>query len=277
MTQSRKRRGAARETKARKAKQTPSCCEPVPAAEGATEVKKPDCCEPVPSARGAQATKTPSCCGPAPDAKGKGFLLGIVYGLVPHTFCILFIVLSIVGATAATSVIKKFLYIPYLFQIIVGLSFVFATISAWFYLRRNGLLSFDGAKAKWKYLTILYGTTVGINLLFFTVIFPIVANMQLGPATPVVAAQGIEAQVQNNLSASLSGATSAGAVRLQVSIPCPGHAPLIKEELQKLDGITGVRYQYPNVFQVTYDAAKLDPQKILALAIFRDFPAKVLR
>ncbi len=201
----------------------------------------------------------PSCCRPAAQREGHGFLMGLVYGLVPHTFCILFIVLSVLGATAATSLIKQFLYIPYIFQIIVALSFVFATISAAFYLTRNGLLSMPGIKLKWKYLSVLYGTTVGINLLFFTVLFPLVATADFG--RPALASTQVAA---------------AGAVTLQVDIPCPGHAPLIKDELGKLDGITGVRYQFPNSFQVTYDASRLTVQKILALEVFQEFKARVV-
>lgn len=125
-----------------------------------------------------------SCGGPVPERKGQGFMLGLLYGLVPHTFCILSIVLSIVGATAATSVLKRFLYIPYLFQIILGLSFVFATLSAVSYLRRSGLLSRAGVQAKWKYLTLLYGTTIAINVLLFWVVFPGVANMQAQEPAP---------------------------------------------------------------------------------------------
>lgn len=216
----------------------------------------------------------PSCCRPvpkrgAPGGQGnQGFLMGLVYGLIPHTFCILFIVLSVLGATAATSVIKRFLYIPYIFQIIVALSFVFATISAAFYLKRNGLLSMPGIKFKWKYLSVMYGTTVGINLLFFTVLFPLVANADF--TRPTVNAPALASAQAGSPALS----PNAGAVTLQVNIPCPGHAPLIMDELKKLDGITGVRYQFPNSFQVTYDSSKLTVQKILAMEVFKSFPAK---
>lgn len=221
----------------------PSCCDPTPGGD------TPSCCEP------ASAQELPSCCAPAPNAEGKGFLMGLFYGLVPHTFCILFIVLSVLGATAATSVIKRFLYIPYLFQIIVLLSFGFATLSAVLYLKRQGRLSLPGARARWKYLTILYTTTVGINLLFFLVIFPIVANSQFSRGASVVSAEG------------------AGAVTLQVDIPCPGHAPLIMDELKTLDGVQGIKYGYPNSFRVTYDTAKLSVPQILDLQVFQEFRA----
>ena len=67
----------------------------------------------------------PECCRPVAERKGQGLLWGLFYGLVPHTFCILFIVFSIVGATVATSFVRQVMFIPYLFQLIVALSLVF--------------------------------------------------------------------------------------------------------------------------------------------------------
>jgi len=215
-----------------------------------------------------------SCCAPAPERKGQGLLLGLLYGLVPHTFCILFIVLSIIGATAATSVVKRFLYIPYLFQIILGLSFVFATLSAVFYLRRSGLLSRSGVRAKWKYLTVLYSTTIAINVLLFWVVFPGVANLQAqepapsAPATTATQAFGPSAP-------STVDPAAAEATTLQVAIPCPGHAPLIIDELKQVEGVLGVRYQNPNLFHVRYDPARVTVDGILAQQVFRSFKAQV--
>jgi len=219
----------------------------------------------------------PSSCRPALRREGQGFLMGLLYGLVPHTFCILFIVLSVIGATAATSLVRRFLYIPYIFQIIVALSFVFATISALLFLRQNGLLSLAGIRFKWKYLTVMYGTTIGINLFFFLVVFPLLANLNFRPVTPVVSAQTINAASATGLAPAPAAANSAnaGQIKLQVNIPCPGHAPLIMDELKKLDGVTGATYQFPNTFVVNYDAARVTPEKILALEVFRSFPARV--
>ena len=215
-----------------------------------------------------------SCCLPTPERKGHGFLLGLLYGLVPHTFCILFIVLSIVGATAATSVVKRFLYIPYLFQIILGLSFVFATISAFFYLRRSGLLSGAGVRTKWKYLTVLYGTTIAVNVLLFWVVFPTVANLQAQEASVPAPSTGL-AQPIGPSAPSAADTATAKATTLQVSIPCPGHAPLIMGELKQVDGVLGVKYESPNLFQVRYDPARLTVDKILAQEVFKAFPAQV--
>ncbi len=221
----------------------------------------------------AAARRTPAKA--APKKQERGFLLGVLYGLVPHTFCILFIVLSVVGATAATSFVGRFLLIPYFFQLLVGLSVVFATVSALFYLRRNGLLSWPGIRFKWKYLSVMYGTTVGINLLFFWVIFPAVASVDFQkappptPPTAVVSQQGAPGTGQTVALANTQSVT------LQVDIPCPGHAPLISSELRKVDGITAVRYKGPNYFTVSYDPAKVSQDKILALGIFQSFPARV--
>ena len=123
----------------------------------------------------------PECCRPVTERKGQGLLWGLFYGLVPHTFCILFIVFSIVGATVATSFVRQVMFVPYLFQLIVALSLVFATLSAIFYLRRNGLLSWAGAQRKWRYLSVMYGTTLAINFLLFWFVFPAVANLDLQP------------------------------------------------------------------------------------------------
>lgn len=202
-------------------------------------------------------TTPASCCCPAPEKKGSGLLMGLFYGLVPHTFCILFIVFSVLGATAAMSVVKRFLYIRYLFEVIVALSFVFATLSAVLYLKRNGILSVEGARARWKYLSIMYGTTIAVNLLFFMVVFPIAANLDLRASAQTVEAGG------------------ARSITLQVSIPCPGHAPLINDELKTLDGVTAIRYQYPNSFRVSYDPAKITVEDILSLEVFKEFSARV--
>ncbi len=209
-----------------------------------------------------------------PQKKERGFLLGLVYGLVPHTFCILFIALSIIGATAATSVIQRFLLIPYFFQLLVALSLVFATISSLFYLRRNGLLSLEGIRFKWKYLTVMFGTTVGINLLFFWVILPAVAGVDFQKNDIALAAPPPATQQAAPGATPLAAPSPAQAVTLEVDIPCPGHAPLISSELKKVDGITAVKYGGGRTFRVSYDPNKLTVDKILALDIFQYFPAR---
>ena len=241
-------------------------------------------------------SQLPPCCRPV-ERKGKGFLQGLAYGLIPHTFCIAFILFTVLGVTAATSVLRQVLLVPYLLQICVALSLVFATLSAIVYLRRAGLLSAEGVRAKWRYLSILYGTAVAINLLLFVVIFPAAANIDvprpgsrvLAQEPAVVASEsgkGVSSRACSCGSSSGQGATApsksgqaAGAqttlarTTLQVDIPCPGHAPLIKGELQQLEGVMAIGFQSPNLFQVEYDPSNVTLEQILALEVFQSYKA----
>ena len=123
--------------------------------------------------------KQNDCCGPVtPKNEKNGLLLGILYGIIPHTFCILFVIFSIVGATTGTALLKKTAFFPYMFEILMVLSFGFATLSAVIYLRRQQCLNTEGIKRKWKYLAILYSTTLAINLLFFYLIMPNAAGFK---------------------------------------------------------------------------------------------------
>lgn len=177
-----------------------------------------------------------SCCQKGEKEK-NGFLSGLFYGILPHTFCLLFIILSVSGATTATALLKPFLLNHYFFYILIALSFLFATISAIFYLKRNGILSFSGIKRKLKYLSVLYATTISVNLILFMLIFPIAANLN-------------SSQNQKSAKNSLFELT------LKVNIPCPGHASLITSELKKIDGVENVLFQFPNLFKVSYDPKK---------------------
>jgi len=224
------------------------------------------------------AKKTPhrnasqQCCRPATASKGQGLLWGLFYGLVPHTFCILFIVFSIVGATVATSFVRQMLFIPYLFQLIVALALVFATVSAVLYLHRNGLLSWAGVRRKWRYLGVMYGTTLAINVLLFWFVFPAVANLGLpsvsaAPASISMPAQKGPSQVDP---ANLSEIT------LRVEIPCSGHAPLIIGEIRNVPGVQSTKYESPDLFRVNYDKTATSVGRILAQDVFRSFPATVI-
>jgi hypothetical protein len=218
-----------------------------------------------------ETSTLPECCRPAAERKGQGLLWGLFYGLVPHTFCILFIVFSIVGATVATSFVRQVMFMPYLFQVIVALSLVFATLSAFLYLRRNGLLSWAGAQRKWRYLSVMYGSTLAINLVLFWFVFPAVANLDLVPRVSAAPAA---------ISTSQTGRSSAdpanlGEVTLRVDIPCPGHAPLIIGELRNVPGVRTAKYQSPDVFWVLYDTTVTSVDKILAQEVFQSFPASV--
>ena len=187
----------------------------------------------------------PACC--RKDHK-KGILQGIGYGLIPHAGCIAFIIFAILGVTTATALFKPLLMSAYFFYILIALSLVFATISAMIYLKRNG----GTAKQHWKYLSILYGTTMIVNLLMFMVIFPYAANA-------ISTGEGGNAQI-----------------KLQVEIPCPGHAPLIMDELKTINGMGEVKFSTPNIFDVSYDDTKTTKEEILKLKIFETYKATVL-
>ena len=194
----------------------------------------------------------PKCCRHK-NKEGKGLKQGIIYGLVPHIGCIAFIIFSVLGVTVAASVFKPLLSSKYLFYGLMALSLLFATVSALFYLKKQGLLSFKGIRIRKNYLLTLYGATLLVNLLFFFVIFPAVANIQ-----------GISGEaVSNEVS-----------LTLEVNIPCPGHASLITEELKSLDGVDKVEYAPLKTFKVYYNPEKLAKEDILNLKIFKEYTAK---
>lgn len=200
-----------------------------------------------------------NCCAPNTN-KSKSVLSGLVYGLIPHSVCIAFVVFSIIGATFATTVFKKFLLLPYFFEILVGISLAFATLSAIIYLKRKKELSLGGVRTNWGYLGILFGTTIVVNLLFFFVIFPWTANIKGALGQKQAAAQ----------TQALSTLT------LQVQIPCTGHASLIIDEIKNVSGVKSVEFQAPNTFSVHYDSTQTNPIKISTLEIFKTFPVAVL-
>jgi copper chaperone CopZ len=209
----------------------------------------------------------------------KAFGQGILYGLIPHTGCIAFIIASVLGATAATQIFKPLLLNPYFFYILIALSFVFATASAIFYLKRQGFITLNKSedrleinfspntiRRKWKYLSTLYGSTIGINLILFMVIFPLLANVSIFPPA-----------ITSNIVAATSGDNNnLSSLNLQVDIPCSGHAPLITDELKSLEGVSSVQFNFPNIFNVKFDAAKTTKEKILSLEVFKTYKATLL-
>lgn len=203
--------------------------------------------------------------------KHKAFWKGLIYGLVPHIGCIAFILFSLLGVTGAVFLFRPLLLNPYFFYILIVISIAFATVSAVFYFKNKKILcyckggngteisfSLEGIKREWKYITTLYGTTILVNLLLFMVIFPLTANLTSASFNP------------QNYNGKISTLT------LQVSIPCPGHAPLITGELKKLNGIVNVRFNFPNYFDVSYDPNKSSKQEILSLEIFKTFNANIV-
>ena len=195
----------------------------------------------------------------------KGFLKGLLYAILPHTGCILFIIASVIGATAATQLFKPLLMNRYFFYILIAVSFGFATISSIIYLKQNKMLSKKGIKRSTGYLAFMYGTTIGLNILLFLVIFPALANVK---------------SVQGKTAGALSGSGNSALVlydsmvKLQVEIPCSGHAPLITSEIKKLPGIGDIKYSFPSVFEVKYSSALVSKEEILGLDVFKSYPAK---
>lgn len=225
-------------------------------------------------------TKKAQCCTEDTKRDGSTIRQGIIYGLIPHTGCIAFIIASVFGVTVATQIFKPLLLNPYFFYILILMSFIFATISAIFYLKRHGFITLnkdtDGLgisfskniiQSKWKYLSTLYGTTISVNLLLFMVIFPLLAN-----ASPIFTP---------SITGSFAGATGssvddASSVRLKVDIPCSGHAPLITGELKTINGVLSVQFSFPNIFDVKFDPTKTSNQQILSLDVFKTYKATVL-
>lgn len=188
------------------------------------------------------------------ENKKKGFWSGLMYGLIPHTGCIAFIIASILGVTVLMNVFKPLLMNRYFFYALIGLSLGFATLSSVLYLRKNKLLSWNGIKKKKGYLSAMYGSTVGINILLFFLIFPLLANFSLAAPETV---EGLSE------------------LSLSVDIPCPGHAPLISSELKTLPGVQEVQFSFPNDFVVKYDASLTTEAELLDLGVFKEYPAKV--
>ncbi len=196
------------------------------------------------------------CCKPAKDNPRKRILLGIIYGILPHTFCIAFVLFSVIGAVAATAFLKKMLVVPYFFYLLALISLLLATISSIIYLKRSGCLCASGIKGKGKYIATLYSTTILVNLLMFFFVLPALANTSSN--------SGIN---QGQHPASLA---------ITVQIPCPGHAPLIINELKKDSGVGSVKFKMPDIFEIKYDPKKTSPEKMTSSEIFKIYKPSVL-
>lgn len=191
--------------------------------------------------------------------KSRNIAQGIMYGLIPHIGCIAFIAGSILGVTVLTQFFTPLLMNPYFFHILILISMGFATLSSFLYLRKNRLLTFEGMRYKWKYLTTMYGSTIGVNLVLFMLVFPLLANVSLAAPTGLAIADG-----------------NAAYLSMTVDIPCPGHAPLITQELKTIDGVGDVQFSFPNIFNVEYDATRTSKQQMLSLEVFKTYKAEVL-
>jgi len=186
----------------------------------------------------------------------KEIKTGILYSLIPHTFCIIFIVFSAIGALSLTAFIKKILIIPYFFLFLIIFSVLLATISAVIYLKKTKYLCISGIKKKWKYLTILYSVMIIVNLFMFFIAFPAIANIS-----------------SNN---KVNQEIYSSELILSTQIPCSGHAPMIIDELKKDNGVGAVTFKNPNIFEVKYNPKITSPEKIISLKIFETFQIKIL-
>jgi hypothetical protein len=195
------------------------------------------------------------CCPKTKDNSKKGILRGILYGLIPHSFCIAFAAFSIIGAVTATAFLKRFLLIPNFFYFLIFVSLLLATISSAIYLKRAECLCKSGLKSKWKYVSTLFASTILINLLMFFVVFPALAN--INQQNPI-------AQAENSAELSLS-----------VQIPCSGHAPLIMDELKKNSGVQSVTFKLPDIFEIKYNPKETSPIKIASAEIFKTYAATI--
>lgn len=190
--------------------------------------------------------------------KNKNVFQGIAYGLIPHIGCILFVLAAILGATALIQLFKPILMNKNIFYYLILISFGFATLSSFFYLKKNEKLSWSGIKDKKRYLLIMYSSVVGTNILLFFFIFPFLAN--LGNS-------GVVSALDDR---------STSFLEITSKIPCPGHAPLISGEVETLKGVEAVEYSFPNKFKIYYNPSLISKQEILQLDIFEEFPTEVI-
>lgn len=198
--------------------------------------------------------KCGSCCGPKKEYHGRNWVKAISYALIPHIGCIAFIIASILGTTVLIQYFRPLLMSRNIFYYLILVSIGFATLSSFFYLKRNKSLSWNGVRTKKGYLSIMYGSTVGINIVLFFFIFPFLANFT---------------------GASVANPNDYYSLSLEVDIPCPGHAPLISSELSTIGGVEGSEYSFPNKFEVYY-SDPLVRDEILLLEVFDEYPATVV-
>jgi len=199
-------------------------------------------------------TEYDPCCA-VQEKNSKGFLKGLLYGVFPHTFCIGFILFSVIGSVTATAFLQQVLIIPYFLTFLVAISFLVAIISAILYLKKIGCLCASGVKRKWKYLAVLFSTIILVNWALFAFVFPAAAN-----------ADSYGTLSEGNYNASLSAV---------VNIPCSGHASLIIGELKKNKGVGQVIFKSPNIFNVKYNPEEISTEKIFSSEVFNTYKATI--
>ncbi len=205
-----------------------------------------------------------NCCKKE-NKNSKGFLSGIFYSLTAHSFCILFIIFTVLGATTFTALLRPFLMSRYFFHILILIVVVFATVSAIFYLRKNNKLSLSGVKERKNYLFILYGTTFAINLLLFIVIFPIAVNV--GGGASLIDAVSISFSENSDVLLE----EDEEILTVEVDIPCSGHAYLVFSDLDNFSGVKDINFRFPNIFDIKYDPLSITPEEILSVDVFESY------
>lgn len=193
----------------------------------------------------------------------KTFFQAITYGLIPHIGCIMFIIATILGSTVLMNFFKPLLMNSYAFYILILISIGFALISTIIYLHKNNQFNINGIKTNKRYLSIMFGITIGVNLLLFFVIFPLSVN-----ATNITSSNKIQqnSSIDNNQ-------TILEQITLDVDIPCSGHAPLITSELKTLNGIKNIKFDFPSTFTINYDTNFISKEDILNLEVFKSYHA----
>ena len=101
------------------------------------------------------------------------------------------------------------------------------------------------------------GSIVAITLILLIGGFQLFAN---------ASAQTIDEGVETNMASTI----------LEVSIPCPGQAPLISERLVMTQGIETVEFSYPNLFEVIYDTTKVSENEIINLELFGAYTPTII-
>ncbi len=201
----------------------------------------------------------------------KGFLSGVLFGLTAHSFCILFIVLTALGVSTLTAIIRPLFMSRYFFHALVLMALVFATLSAVIYLKKSNLLSLVGIKEKRNYLLILYSTTIAINLLLFIIVFPIAANVSGGLSLKEAISSSFIKSNKSIIS------DNEELLILQTDIPCSGHAYLVFADLDDFPGVNNINFRFPNIFEIIYDKEITTIDNIMAVEVFQEYETLIIK
>ena len=65
-------------------------------------------------------------------------------------------------------------------------------------------------------------------------------------------------------------------IKLRVNIPCPGHAFLIIDALERI-GAENINFRPPNIFIADYDTNRLTKEQILNIDLFDEYSATEIK